>query len=151
MASSAFIEAMRTTLCKGLTPQQAEHIASATVAHRVPAGGLLMQEGDRMGGLVFLLRGTAEILKDVPDNVPQVVATVDGPSMLGEISLITGQPHSASVRAQTDCECYALTRSQYLRLLEGESLAIYKLVAAIAETLARRVTSMNEKVVALSQ
>jgi len=150
MVLSALIQAMRSKICTTLTAQQAEHIASATIARQVPAGGLVMQEGDRVSGLVFLLRGTAEILKDGPGNVAQVVATVDGPTMLGEISLVTGQPNRASVRAQTNCDCYVLTRTQYLRLLEVESLAIYKLVAAIAEMLAQRVIAMNEKVIARS-
>jgi hypothetical protein len=35
-------------------------------------------------------------------------------------------------------------------LLEVESLAIYKLVAAIAEMLAQRVIAMNEKAIARS-
>jgi CRP/FNR family transcriptional regulator, cyclic AMP receptor protein len=151
MASHALIHAMRSKICKTLSAQQAEHIASATIAREFPPGSLIMQEGDRESGLVFLLRGTAEIFKDVPGSVGQVVATVDGPTMLGEISLVTGQPHRASVRAQTNCDCYVLTRTQYLRLLEVESLAVYKLVAAIADMLAQRVIAMNDKVIALSQ
>ena len=151
MTSAHLIEALRTTLCPGLTVREAEHIANATVPQRIAAEREICREGDQTAGLVFLVRGTAEIVKQKPNAAPQVIATVQGPAMLGEIGLLTGDPITATVRARSECECFILTRSQYHRLLEHESLAISKLIIAIATLLARRLSSMNSRIVALAQ
>ena len=80
----------------------------------------------------------------------QVVATVSAPIMLGEIALLTGHAISATVRAHSDCDCYVLTRSQFHRLTEQGNAAAYKLVMAMAQLLAHRLTAMNDRVIALS-
>ena len=70
--------------------------------------------------------------------------------MLGEMSLVTDRRHSATVRAQTDCEFRLLTKRDFLRLLEQENIAAYKLLATIAEVLARRLYRMDEKALELA-
>ena len=70
--------------------------------------------------------------------------------MVGEMSLITERPHSATVRARTACGFQLLTRSQFERLRKSESLAAYKVVATLAEVIARRLVRMDEKFVELS-
>jgi CRP/FNR family transcriptional regulator, cyclic AMP receptor protein len=151
MSSSALLHALRSSLCPALTPREAEQIATATVPHRVPAGGKICHEGDPTPGLIFLVQGTAEVLKETPDSGSQLVAVVQAPIMVGEISLLTGQPHTATVRARTDCECHLLTRSQFQRLVDDMHSGAYKLVLAMAGLLARRLAAMNERIIALSQ
>jgi CRP/FNR family cyclic AMP-dependent transcriptional regulator len=151
MASSTLMHALRSSLCPALTPREAEHIASATVPHRVQAGGKICHEGDPTSGLIFLVEGTAEVLKDTPNSSSQVVAVVQGPIIVGEIGLLTGAPVSATVLAQTDCECHLLTRPQFQRLVDDMYPGAYKLVLAIAELLARRLAAMNQRIIALSQ
>jgi CRP-like cAMP-binding protein len=151
MSSAALLHALRSSLCPALTPREAEQIASATVVHRVAAGGKICHEGDPTSGLIFLVQGTAEVLKEAPDSGTQLVAVVQGPIMVGEISLLTGHPHSATVRARTDCECHLLTRSQFQRLIDDMHSGAYKLVLALAGLLARRLAAMNERIIALSQ
>ncbi len=149
--ASQLIEVLRSRFCRALTLQEAEHIANATVARRVQPNANICRQGDANAGLIFLLRGTAEIVKETPPAGAQVVASVAGPMILGEISLLTGEPTSATVRALTDCEYCLLTRSQYQRLLESQSLATYKLVASIAELLARKLTAMNDRMIAATR
>ena len=143
---SSLIEVLRSRLCRSLTAHEAECIAAATVLRRVPAGASLRAEGDQALGLIFLVRGTGEIRRGAPAKGSPVIAAVEAPTMLGEVSLLTGELASATIQAQTECECYILTRSQFQRLLESESRAIGKLVIAIAEGLARKLTSMNDRI-----
>ena len=148
IVASQLVEVLRSRFCRTLTLQEAEHVANATVPRRLQPNARICHQGDPTPGLIFLLRGTAEIVKETPPAGAQVVASVAGPMILGEISLLTGDAASATVRALTDCECHILTRAQYQRLLESQSLATYKLVAAIAEILARKLTAMNDRVTA---
>lgn len=149
--ASQFVEVLRSRFCRTLTLQEAEHIANATVPRRLQPNARICHQGDPTAGLIFLLHGTAEIVKENAPTGDQVVARVAGPMILGEISLLTGDATSATVRALTDCECYVLTRAQYQRLLESQSLATYKLVVSIAELLARKLTAMNDKIIAAAR
>ena len=57
---------------------------------------------------------------------------------------------ASRVRALTASEFRLLTRSQFDRLIKSESLAAYKVIAALAEVIAWRLGRMDEKFVELS-
>jgi CRP/FNR family transcriptional regulator, cyclic AMP receptor protein len=135
---------------RGVTSQQVEQLALALVAQKVAAGHLLMNEGDRPSGLVFLLQGGVEILKHGPDGQRQSLAKLEAPTLLGEMSLITDRPSSATVMAVTECELQLLTRAQFQRLIAGDSIAAYKLVMTIAGVLAERLAKLDRKVLELT-
>ena len=98
----------------------------------------------------MLLEGTVEVVKEGGPGGVVVIATVEAPSVLGEMSLITDRPHSATVRARSNCDFRLLTRVQFDRLLQGESLAAYKVVATLADVIAWRLNRMDEKFVELT-
>jgi CRP-like cAMP-binding protein len=145
-----FSRVIRSVLIRSLTPNEAEQLAHATIRASAAAGTIVMREGEKVDGFFLLLTGIVDILKARSDGGEQVINTVQGPTMLGEMSLLGDLPHSATVRAQTDCELYVLTRPQFTRLLQGDSIAAYKLVVSIAEVLARRLYRMDEKLLEVS-
>lgn len=142
---------VRTVLCRGLTFEQTEQILKAMVPGTASAGQLVFRENDKGQGLFVLLEGRVEILKQGRDGGDRPITTVDGPTVLGEMSLITDRPHSATVQAVTACEFRLLTRAQFDRLIQNESLAAYKVVATLAEVIARRLTRMDEKVLEMTR
>lgn len=142
---------VRGVLCRGLTHEQADQIVTAMIPVAVEPGTVVLREGDRGQGLLVLTEGAAEVVKADPSGGDVVISTVEAPSVVGEMSLITERPHSATVRARTACAFQLLTRSQFERLLKGESLAAYKLVATLADVIARRLIHMDEKFVELSR
>lgn len=117
----------------------------------VEPGALVLREGERGQGLLVLLEGSVEIVKRGVDGHEVPIATAEAPSVLGEMGLITDRPNSATVRALTPCSFNLLTRSQFDRLLKGESLAAYKVVATLAEVIAWRLSRMDDKVVELAR
>lgn len=144
MAAQDLVQTVCTVLCKTLTPSQAEEILAATQPRAVPAGNIVFREGEEGTGLLLLLKGSVEVIKQGPNGLTQQLATVDAPSVLGEMSLVSERRHSATVRATTDCEFRVLAREDFLRLLERDNLAAHKLIGAIAEVLARRLRRMND-------
>ena len=149
MADPELVETVCTVVRGRLTSAQAEEILRATLPLQVRAKSLILREGDEGAGLLLFLRGRAEVLKQGPDG-GQPIAVVEAPSVLGEMSLVTDRRQSATVRALTDCELRLLARRDFHRLLEADSLAAYKLVAAIAEVLAHRLYRMDEKALELA-
>lgn len=141
---------MHSLLGRAVTSQQIEQLAQASVGQKVAAGHALMNEGDRPSGLVFLLQGGVEILKHGPDGQRQSLAKIDAPTLLGEMSLITDRPTSATVMAVTECELQLLTKAQFQRLIAADSIAAYKLVMTIAGVLAERLAKLDRKVIELT-
>ena len=146
MQASAVREVMHTLLGSGLTTPQVEQLAQASVSKRAAAGQALMSEGERPSGLLLLLQGNVEIFKRGGDGQRQLLAKVGAPTLLGEMSLITDRPTSATVVAVTECDYQLLTRSQFQRLIASDSLAAYKLVVVIAGVLAERIGQLDRKV-----
>lgn len=144
-----FSRIVRPGLIRGLTPAQAQELAYATLPARARAGDVVMQQGEKINGLFLLMDGVADILKQRPDGGLDLLNSVAGPTLLGELSLLTGRPHSATVRARTDCEFYILTRPQFARLLENDSIALFKLVVTMAEVLCGRLSRIEDKLLEL--
>ena len=141
---------MHSLIGRGVTPQQIEQLAQASVGQKAAAGHALMNEGDRPSGLVFLLQGGVEVFKHGPDGQRQSLAKLEAPTLLGEMSLITERPSSATVMAVTECELQLLTKAQFQRLIAADSIAAYKLVMTIAGVLAERLAKLDRKVIELT-
>jgi CRP-like cAMP-binding protein len=148
MTPSEASKIVRGVLCRGLSYEHTEQILKVMVPVKAEAGHVVCHEGERAQGLMILLEGTVEIAKK---GSTDVLATIDAPTVLGEISLLTEGPHSATVRCKTPCEFSLLTATQFHRLLREESLAAYKVIAILAEVLARRLDRMDEKFVEVSR
>lgn len=148
MTPSEASKVIRGVLCRGLSYEQTEQILKAMVPVKAEAATAVFKEGERPQGLMVLLEGTVEVFKEGSN---EVLATIDAPTVLGEISLLMEGPHTASVRAKTACEFSLLTSTQFHRLLREESVAAYKVIAILAEVLARRLNRMDEKFVEVSR
>jgi len=138
------------SVLRGLTPQQIEQLVQASVGQKVPAGQALINEGERVSGLMILLEGRVEILKHGPDGLRQPLAHLDAPTLVGEMSLITDRPASATAMAVADCEFQLLTRAQFQRLIAADNIAAYRLVVIIAGVLAERLARLDRKVLELT-
>jgi CRP-like cAMP-binding protein len=144
MTPSQASKIVRAVLCRNLSAEHTEQIFKAMVPVKADAGTGVYEEGERPEGLMVLLAGTVEVFKNGSD---EALAAISAPTVLGETSLLTEGPHTATVRAKTACEFSLLTTTQFHRLLQDESLAAYKIIAMLAEVLARRLLRMDEKFV----
>ncbi len=138
------------SVLRGLTAQQTEQLLQASVAQKVPANQALVNEGERVSGLMILLQGRVEIFKHGPDGKRQSLATLDAPTLVGEMSLITDRPASATAMAVAECEFQLLTRAQFQRLIAADNIAAYRLVVIIAGVLADRLARLDRKVLELT-
>jgi CRP-like cAMP-binding protein len=144
------IEALCAVLGPSFTRREAEELLGATELQHVPALGVILREGDPGAGLHFLVGGRVEVLKTRRDGAGQRLAVVEAPSLLGELSLLLHGAHTATARAVTDCDLRLLATAEFRRRLAAGDLLAYKLLGAMAEILARRLTRINETVLELS-
>ena len=96
------------------------------IERKVPAGMLLLHEGGKTGHLFVLIEGRLEVIKG-----DSVVAVLTEPgAMLGEMSVLLDQPHTATVRAASDSIVYEFDdAASFLRDQPAVALLIARLLA----------------------
>jgi len=101
--------------------------------HTIAAGAVLLEEGFSTGHLYILIEGRLEVIK-----AGATVARVSEPGALfGEMSLLLEQPHTATVRAETDCRISEIVDARRF-LHENPELTL-----SIARMLAQRLNVAN--------
>jgi CRP-like cAMP-binding protein len=96
------------------------------VERKVPEGTLVIHEGGKTGHLFVLLQGKLEVIKG-----DSIVAVLTEPgAMLGEMSVLLDQPHTATVRAAADSTIYEFDdAASFLRDQPAVALLIARLLA----------------------
>jgi CRP/FNR family cyclic AMP-dependent transcriptional regulator len=92
----------------------------------VAAGSVVVQEGGRTGHLYVLIEGRLEVIKG-----DTVVASITEPgAVLGEMSVLLDQPHTATVRAASDSViCEIGDAASFLRQQPGVALLLCRMLA----------------------
>jgi CRP-like cAMP-binding protein len=92
----------------------------------VPAGTFVIHEGGKTGHLFVLIEGRLEVIKG-----DSVVAVLTEPgAVLGEMSVLLDQPHTATVRAASDTVIYEFDdAAAFLRDQPAVALLIARLLA----------------------
>jgi len=70
--------------------------------HDYPSGTILLSEGDTSGRLYVLAAGAVEVLR----GDTQVAVIKGAGSIFGEMSVLLGRPHTATVRAASPVSAY---------------------------------------------
>ncbi len=117
-------------LFAGLPPDARERLREAARLVEVPAGQDLVREGDPAGSAFVVRRGRLEVF--VGDRRVREV----GPGeVLGELSLLTGEPRSATVRARRDTTVLELPRAAFDAVLDADPRASRFVLGQVAERL----------------
>jgi CRP-like cAMP-binding protein len=138
------------SLCRALSAAEVEAVAAIVEAREVAAGGNLFREGEPGDGLFLVVAGEVSVIKRGPAG-EHSLARLGAGGVLGEMSLVTAEPRSATGRALVDTRALFLPAARFRSLLESNSIAAHKMVAAIAEVLARRLATMNGIVLQLAE
>lgn len=137
-------------LCHALSASELETIAAIAERRQIAAGGDLFIEGGPGDGLFLVVAGEINVIKSGPSG-EHSLARLGAGGVLGEMSLVTAEARSATGRALVDTQTLYLPAARFRALLEADSIAAHKMVAAIAEVLARRLATMNGLVLQLAE
>ena len=111
------------------------------------AGEMIFDEGGPEERLYVITSGTVEVYKGVLPGRRQHLATVEAPTVVGEMGLLTEPRAAASVEAATGVEAHGIERDRLLEMLDADSPAACKLVYEIGRTLAERMAATDRTVV----
>lgn len=112
-------------------------------------GERLMTQGDPSPGMFLIRSGTATVLLEGTDRGDVRLRTLLEGTVLGEISLYRGEPCTATVVADTECEVMHLTPAAFASLCAEDPTAAAELHSFVARTLAGRLGHANRTIRAL--
>ena len=112
---------------------QTDKLLCSARLQRFGRGERVIEQGAEGGSMFMLLRGEASVLVKANGCETQVATLRDG-DYFGEMSLLTGEPRSATVVAHTDCEMWEIGKEVLGEILQQN----HTLVENLSDLLAKR-------------
>ena len=117
-------------LFAGLSKAEIRRIAESAKTVEFPAGESVTEEGTPGGRFYVIESGSARVLRG-----GRTRATLQAGDYFGELSLIDGEPRSATVVAATSLRTYSIAEFNFRALLKREPGLAYKLLVPLARRL----------------
>ena len=113
-------------------PRSALRAAQKDAVHySIPGGGPLFLTSDPSDSIYFVLSGSLGAFKDTPDGRTEFIGHIRAGEPVGEMSLISGEPHLNSVYALRDSEIVQLSRRSFMKLMRSDNAIMEKLTRII--------------------
>ncbi|MBV9829317.1 MAG: mechanosensitive ion channel family protein [Alphaproteobacteria bacterium] len=119
----------RLEILQSLLPMQLEELAGQVRLRHFAAGEALVEQGEPGASMFVLAEGLCEVWQ-LGDGTLRNLAVIQPGEFVGEMSLLTGEPRSATVKAATDVVGYELTAEQLAPIL-AESPELYEEMSVV--------------------
>lgn len=148
---------LQSPLLQDFAPAEADVLGAQMLHVRARAGQLLIAEGAASDWLMLLLRGTVDVGKrkvgaegnaDGAGESTRLAVMREG-AVLGEMSMIDGEPRYASCWALTDVEAAVLSRAAVGQLIATHPAIGAKLLVKLTQLLAQRLRNTSTQLVKL--
>lgn len=127
----------RIELLSHMTSGELEQLALQAKPRDFTRGTIIFNRGDEGTSLFLLVEGVAEARVGGDNGQPQSTAHIEPGQAFGEMSLLTGEPRLATVRAVTDLHALEIRRDD----LEPIFRARPEIANGLADVMARRLRS----------
>jgi len=129
MASKkAYLEHLKNIpLFQGLPQKDIEKIAKAGDEVSLPAGSLIVDQGQTGREAFVVLEGSVLIKRN-----GKKVAVAGPGTIVGELSLLDHGPRTATVTCETDCTFLLLSQRTFLAVVDSVPALAHKLMATLA-------------------
>jgi glutaminase len=107
-------------LFAGLSEDQFKQVEVLMEHHEFAKGEPLFHAGDNADELYVVTRGRLSAFVELSPGEQRRVSTVGPGAMIGEIAFVTGSARTASVKVDSDLECWTLPHSSLLELRNAE-------------------------------
>jgi CRP-like cAMP-binding protein len=124
----------------GLTDDELGHLGSQVWTETIPAGSLIVREGDTADALYLVLEGGVNVIK----STGQFLSYLGVGGFFGEMALFLREARrSASCLAASDTTCLVLGKSILEKFADEHPVAGIKIYRVIIETLAERLQTTS--------
>ncbi len=118
---------------KPLSDEQIETLVSAAALQVFMRGETLVYQGDRGESLFVIRSGTVRIDKSLGEGPTTTIATMGSGDFFGEMSLLTGEPRTASIIAETETEVVVVSKEAFAPVLTADTGILVGLSAALED------------------
>jgi small-conductance mechanosensitive channel/CRP-like cAMP-binding protein len=132
-------------LFRELEPTTVQQLAAAAQRKHYADGEVMVSEGDDGDSLFLIEEGSAGVAASGSAGGPRVPVAMLGPgSFFGEMSLLTGEPRSATVTASTSCAVLVLDRASVAPVISDDPNVAWVLSRALAARAAETAEKLAE-------
>jgi MFS family permease len=119
------------SIFKPLPAPTLDQLASSLIAVTATPGSEVIRKGDHGDRFYIIASGEVEVVSEGQD-----ASTLGPGDYFGEIALLRDVPRTATVRAKTDLQLYALERDEFLSAVTGHPASAEAADAVVASRLA---------------
>ena len=127
---------------KNFRPDELADVANSLHVIELSDGDALFNEGDSGKSMFFIHKGSITICR----AAGEVLATLDAPTIFGEMAVLEHKPRSASAVAKGKAVLWEMDESELTALAESGSPAAYKIMTWIAKGLSDKLRRTNDTV-----
>lgn len=131
-------------LLHSLAPAELEVVVNKLCFEDFEAGTEVLSEGLIYHGLWILLDGRCEVVRGIGTPRSNQLAVLEPGAVFGEMSFLTDQPHSATVRALGPIKTARITRESFVELEATMPGAAQRIITCVARVMADRLRKMDE-------
>lgn len=110
-----------------LDPRSQQAVATQAIPVALPAGTVLLREGEPADSFYVIVRGTVHV-----ERRGRFVRSMSGGGFLGEVALVEASERTATATCSTDCELLEFGRSEFGRLMAAFPDVRARVEAAVA-------------------
>jgi hypothetical protein len=119
----------RVEILAPLTEDQRRELAHGAHPYEFADGEAIVRQGDEGSSLFVVCLGEAVVMLEEPKRE---VARLRPGQFFGEMSLLTGEPRTATVSAATDCTVLEITVEEFRRLVLADPAVVERVANAVA-------------------
>jgi CRP/FNR family transcriptional regulator, cyclic AMP receptor protein len=150
-------ELLQSALLRDFSAAEADRLGANMLLVRAQPGQLLIAEDEGSDWMMLLLRGTVDVGKrkvgtgsggegEAPVEITRLAVVKEG-AVLGEMSMLDGEPRYASCWALSEVEAAVLSRGAVGRLINTEPAVGAKLLVRLTQLLAQRLRNTSSQLV----
>jgi CRP/FNR family cyclic AMP-dependent transcriptional regulator len=129
-----------------LAPEELVILARRAHRRHVPRGAMIMHQDDMGTAAYFIVAGGANVLLESEDGRQFIVAQLGPGDHVGEMSLLDGEPRSATVVASAETDLLVLQREEFLQEIAQHPRLMREMLTALS----RRLRVADAQVAALA-
>lgn len=142
-------------LLRDFTLSEADLLGASMLRVRAEPGQILIAEGEASDWMMILLQGTVDVGKrkvgtafdsDEPGDVTRLAVIKEG-AVIGEMSMLDGEPRYASCWALSQVEAAVLSRGAVAQLIAAHPAVGAKLLVKLTQLLAQRLRNTSSQLV----
>ena len=132
-------------------PAKLDTVAAMLQSVTYHAGEEIVRKGDYGNQAFLLVKGAVEIVDYTVDGEPYTKAVLKDINaiLFGELALVGNDVRSATVKAMTTCECWVLSREDFIRMGDENPQLGWLVLQQIASLVAQRLIKTNQDVLTL--